>query len=448
MNNPKSVFILFASFLILTFEPVLQCAASGAEVPLEVMNLQRVVDLAIEKDATIKIAQNKKEESQAKRRQAASSLFPSISISSSALEKKDALASPVALFGGEPYNFYDVSLQLTQPIYRGGLFSNTLSLLNKENSAKEVELEIAERDLITKSVQTYYLVLLTRKKIETLEKIETVNREVLKTAQRKAAVGVGKNLAVLQAKTQLALLKPRITEALLELQVKATILADLIGETSRDKISVKGELTVLNVASLIEERKRQKTRRPELEKIQIAIEQSENKRGMEMAKHLPQLNFVANAGRSATKSADLSQEDRTTWYFGAQLTIPIFTGLSSVYERQVLAAQTQTLEYEKSKLQKDLALEQIQAEKELEAAMELIDGSQIARDLATEALKEAQRLYNAGTTTFLELTLAQRDLVDSELALDQSKYGLITKTLRYYTANGWPVAEVVRVLSK
>ena len=363
--------------------------------------------------------------------------------------RKDPLNLGQPLFGGESYNFYSFGLKFMQPLYSGGGVSAGLSSSKKELEIRQREVSIADRDLTLRVLQSFYGVLIQQRRIETLERNLAFEKELASTAQVKYRQGTARLLELLSIKTQLALLEPNIERARGELKVRAAERAQLIGDPNVSELQVTATLDPapwdqVEAAAKADDRT---PSIPELEKIKIAQEQAIDNKEMNLAKHFPQLRLVGTWGREAYVKADLLDSFSTRWTAGLSLEVPIFSGLSSIYERRKFASQIALLSIEEARLRDQFALSQIQARKDIELAKTVVAANREALKLANDAMKEARTTYRLGTSTYQQLFDAEQRQTEAEFQYDQARYEAIVSQARFFIASGWRLAPLVQLLS-
>ena len=144
----KSIFLVIFSLPFFVF-------AQG-----DVLTLKQSVSIALENNASIKLANEKIKEAQAEKNQALSYFFPKIYSSSSytRLDEKSEMAS-VVLSDDE---IYDYNLNLVQPIFHGGLLP-AYNLQNENLKVSQSYLESTQNNLILEVKKAYFQVLGTGK---------------------------------------------------------------------------------------------------------------------------------------------------------------------------------------------------------------------------------------------------------------------------------------------
>src|SRR3989344_379597 len=165
-------------------------------------------------------------------------------------------------------------------------------------------------------------------------------------------------------------------------------------------------------------------------------EQLQNQTNILLAKHWPQLNLLGSMGRSSYVKADLANDFAGSWALGLQLNIPLFSGLSSVSERRAAAARERQLVAQDAILKNKVALDEVRAMKDLEAAIAIIETSSAALGFARQSIKEAEKNYRFATIDYLQFLAVQQSYLYSELSHDQAEFTYIQAIARYFVASG------------
>jgi len=380
--------------------------------------------------------------------QAIASVLPKVSIAASATTKKDAANSAAAAFGGEAYNYYSTSISATQPIFDGGGMFYAFPIARQQVAIKNLELEIAERDLADQVISRFYSLLWYERQLELLRKTEEVMQKMLATAQARLKIGRSQLLDVLNIKSDLAGLAPKLVRAKADQEIAAASLASLMGEKEKKTIEIHGKLEFPAVQSLMKQAATRKARVPELEKAATLIEQFGNTRKAIMGKHLPTLNVVGSISRAATNKVDMLDPYSTAWSVGLQLSIPVFSGLSSIFDRRQLSSQEAQMRIQEDGIRDAKALGQIQSERDLRAALEVVDSSREAAKLAHESFREAERSFKISTTDYLTYLKSTNGYFNAEMALEFARFDLLRSLSKYYIYSGFPISELVDELEK
>lgn len=411
------------------------------------LTLTDAVSQALERNPSIRAAEEKFQETENRISQTFTQLFPTMAANLSATYRKDPLNLGNPQFGGEPYNFYSFGLQFSQPLYAGGALSSALAVARKDREIQALNLAIAKRDLTFNVLRAFYSILVQQAHVETLVR----NRELLQdqktTTEKRHRSGLSKILDVLQVKTELALLEPTLSRARLELEVRAAELAHLLSASEAVQMKVTGELTPM-IADTPGSGASGSASVLELERSKLSQEKGYEQSDFQLAKHLPRVDAIATWGRSSYVKSDLLDEYSTSWNVGVQFTLPLFSGLSSIYERRTLRSQQTQLEIEDRRIREQLSMEQIRAQKELEATRDLLEANKTALDYAKSAFAEAKSSYRMGTIDYLRMYQAQKNLSEAEFTFNQTSFNTIIAQAKQRMALGLELDSYVELLAK
>ncbi|MGK5082183.1 TolC family protein [Bdellovibrionota bacterium FG-1] len=423
---------------------VVAAAAPGAIAPLSgLLTIRAALEQAISHNPSVREARERAQEAESLVGVSLAPSLPQLSAGLNATYRKDPLNAGNAAFGGEAYNVYDVNLKAAQSLYSGGSLLSSLSDAKKEQRIRSFDVEVAERDLSVQVIQAYYSILLSQRRVSTLIETRGVEKEVLGVAKHREAIGRSQYLDVLQIQTLLALLEPKIAQAQNSVKVAAAQLAELLGEQQITEWKLPDQLVSVDGRCLI---KNTGAQLPELKRAASLRDQFEDRRDTSFAKYLPKLDLVGTWGRNSYVKTDLLDSYSTYWTLGFQVSVPIFSGLASVFERRQLASQAAQLEIDESKVRSEKSLAQILARQDLELAMKVASASKEAFSLAEKTLTEALRKYRLATIDYQQFLTTQSNYLEAVSALDQSKYDTLLASAKYCAASGIPVSELVTLL--
>lgn len=406
-----------------------------------------VVATALKNSPVVEEAREKVSEARSSRVATLSGLAPSVTGTLGAQYKKDASSSSGALFGGQPYNAYAFGFQVVQPIFAGEALWRRYMVANDEIGIREQNLAIAERDLKMQAVRLFFQLLLAQARVDQLKQTEAIYEDLEEFAQKRIRLKLGQDLELLQIQTRRALLLPRLERAKSDLALAATDLSTLIREEQGGEIRIRGSLDGPDWKNLIEEEKKQDSDRPELRRIGTMIEQAENRRAVQMATHWPQVSATADWGRSALRAVDLADGATTSWSIGIQLSVPLFTGFSSFFDRAALSAQVSQVEAQKALLMDQLYMERQRAERELELSKLVVDASAKALKLARKSFEFAQSQHRVGRIEFIRLSDVQESLLEAEVSYDQARHDRVIAVGNYLISRGGNIQRFIDALN-
>jgi len=295
-------------------------------------------------------------------------------------------------------------------------------------------------------VKSFYGVLLSRKKIDTYERVQRTQRSLLGRAQQRFRVGSERKLTVLQFQTKLALLEPQIIQARNELETKSVELLNLLGDRRSPLFEVVGSFDRVVGLPLPSTVAKADETQPELQSQLLEQAKLDAQKAVEMSKHWPSLEALASINRSGTTSGAIFDNDNTRWSAGLGLTIPLFTGFSSFRERENWAARQAQLRIGERKLRDELAQRRVQVSRELESVRARLNAQRAAVELAREAYATGQQNYGLGTATYSTLFETEQALTEAELSYNQTEYDYLTKLADFYVVSGQPLRDLIKVL--
>jgi outer membrane protein len=376
-----------------------------------------------------------------------SALFPSIAATATAYDKKDAVGIGSPQFGGDSYNQYITDVKATQPLFQIGSLS-AISSAKKSRDLSHLDSVIAERDLIANVIAAYYQVVLNSKNVETLNRQQGIVDESLKTATHRERIGRGQRLDVLQAKTQAALMEAQVVAAKNQLQIATANLAYLMGGVKDDAFQIKPQLVAPDIAAVDRVVELKNYQIPELQKDEIALSQIDDLKRVTLGQDLPNLSLVGDYTYSSYRKDNLFDPLQNSWYIGLQLTIPLFSGFSSIHKQSQLSSQRTQLEFDKSNDQNSVVYQQIVSRKNLETAHASIVTGREALKLAIASSEEARRNFRLGTIDFLQFLTVEQAYVQAEQTLNANAYGYITALSNYFIASGQDMTRLTSLLEK
>lgn len=409
-----------------------------------ILGLREAVDRAVAKNPVYLETNEKIRQSEQAISLQKSTLLPNVNLIGGVNEQKDSANSPTMRFGGDPYNNYTSDLNVKQPLFIYGSFAAVESA-RKDEGISRLNREIQLRTLIGNVIQAYYQVALTMRNVDTYKREYKIDQESLAVAERRSHTGRGQVLDVLQVKTQLALLKSKISDAENQVATAAATLMNWLSEPNAKVVHVKNVLEAPQLADIDRRVPLTAFRLPELEQNRLQINQIEDQKAMKLGAHLPQLSATGDYYYKSTKLADWLTDTSNSWAAGLSLTIPIFSGFSSRYEQEGLNAQRRALEYERINIENTANLNQVTSRKKLETAAQVLIEDIEALRLATASSDEARRMYRFSTIDFVNFLTVQNAYVQAEQTLDNDKYQYLVALTNYFVATGQDLNKLVDI---
>jgi multidrug efflux system outer membrane protein len=176
--------------------------------------------------------------------------------------------------------------------------------------------------------------------------------------------------------------------------------------------------------------------RPDIIAAEHQLQAANANIGAARAAFFPQVTLTGNYGTASAELDDLFSAGTHAWSFAPSIVLPIFTGgrlrynldLSEVRSNLAVASYELTIQT----AFRDVA-------DALSASQWLTQQVSIQRNAltaATERARLAQLRYDTGSSAYLEVLEAQRDLLDTEQALVQAEGAVQSSRVGVFTAMG------------
>ncbi|MCA8023631.1 TolC family protein [Burkholderia metallica] len=171
-----------------------------------------------------------------------------------------------------------------------------------------------------------------------------------------------------------------------------------------------------SVAALIEDAQRNY---PSVAAAVAQVEAAKAKAAQTRAEGLPRLNLVAqynfnNQPTSLQLGFPVFPATHREWYLGFQVTIPIFEGFARTYQVRQADAQTELQIDLLAEARQQVALDVWNSFQSLQGATKNLDNSASLLILAQHSYEAAQRRYQIGVGSMLELLNAQSALANAK----------------------------------
>lgn len=386
------------------------------------------------------------EESRAKVGIATSALLPALGLVVRPGSLKDNVFLGQSLFNGEPYNLHRLEFQARQNLTFWGPEWRTRALAVHDIQTFELALETARRDVVAQVISLYVHI----QRLDQERSILNQHREVLanleKAASKQRNIGRFSTLDLMDIQTEQALLEPSFTELETELDTSLVEFHSITGGSNADpRTNTSIELTT-SLEVLAQQGARASEPTPienmELRSVQLQQTASDLARGITFSRHLPALYAYASYARQAFSIPDLASTYATSWAIGLELSIPLFSGLSSLAEARLGVAQESILEWDRRATRDTLASRQIRSRRAYQSAVGSLKSRSEAFDLANKAQKEGTRGYRDGRYDFLRYFRLEEHRLRAEQLLSAAKESVVRAALEQCLAYGCGAREL------
>jgi outer membrane protein, multidrug efflux system len=416
--------------------PVFDAQAVDAATWLDVIHDTVLVDLvrtALHDNRDLQEAIARVREYRALVTTSRSPLFPEIDLNGSASTQQAVFGS----FGALKYDALRVTSDLQWELDFWGRLRRGLGAARADRDAR-VEDQRAVGLTLVADVATAYLELLElRENLTVARRTLTTRRTTLDLAQRRYAQGLISELDVRQFEAELAAPAARVAEFTRDLSRKEHQLSILVGRAP-GPIPTGSTLDAAVAAVVVPDSVTADVllRRPDVRRADRELAAATNRIGLALGTRLPRIVVTGQYGSQTPNSKDLFTKGSEVYGVQLGLSMPLFDGgrgkanveaararaeqARARYEKIVLTAMGETAD----------ALVGVRTNRDQLAALST---QAIA---LRDALRLAQRRYEGGIASYLEVLDAQRSLFAAELALTSARRQYLVATVQLYKAIG------------
>lgn len=330
----------------------------------------------------------------------------------------------------ERYNGWDASVQLRQPLFRYdflargrradaqdqlaemGFVANSQALMARVaerylgvlQAQNEMTLAEAEAEAVAKSLSD------TRKRYE----VQLIPGTDLKEAQARHDLAQAQ---LLSAKQNVAAARDALDESTGRGYEPLVVLAE---STALPELSDSAPDAWLKLARI---------HSPALLQAQAQLEVATANVSSQRSSALPSLDFVASHGRLDNSDSRVGIAGDNTAY-GIELSVPIFASGANVSRIRQAQAQHRSATAARDRVSRELTREIQRLLRDVQVARAQANAYARAVESAAAAERGTRYGYEAGKRTIVDVLNAQSSSVQARRTLDQSRYGVLLKTLQ------------------
>lgn len=407
--------------------------ALNATAQTRELDIKTAVLLGLSNSPEIKQAESRRKEIRSQAWQLKSELFPEISARATSERRMNSGAirtiNPTTTVNTSqmPFTTYLAALDLKQPIFTGTALISGWKLSAALKDSAEKEYYAAQQTVVRNLVNAFYdyaaandYYRAARTNLQTLQSYS-------QSMARYAKIGRGREMDRLQASVNTSLSDIDSQNALQRQQESELHLKTLLGVGTSEQISANFNFEVQSIDPITIDQAVDLALKnnPRLILLQRAIREAELQKDVEMATDLPSLFFLASYGTQALERNDLFQANSDFYSYGLSLTIPLFSGFSSVSKRREFREQVyqseRVFEIEKRNLRERIrnALSNVnRLFKHYESLQNVTKSSQRALDLVNGSFRQ-------GTTTPQDVVNFQSSRYKAEQVLIDIQYSYL-----------------------
>ena len=407
--------------------------------PFDDTQLDALVDAALERNADVRLAVARVDETEAVLGLARAAQWPGLDLGGSVVRSRASALNgqPVPATGPESTT-HRLALTTSFEIDLWGRLRNATAAAQAQLLAAQYARDAVQLVVAGSVVQTYLGLRTIDAQLAVLQAQAEARAQSLAIVERRLEAGVASTLERAQARVAQAVVAAQRPELQRQRALLAHQLAALAGEPGRRVAADPRALPAPIVAppGLPSELLR---RRPDVQQAEAALRAAQAQVEVARAAMWPTLSLTGSFGGQSADLVDLLKGGARIWSIGPSLLMPLFDG-----GRQ--AARTEQARSQAT--QAAIGYQQVAQQAFREVADALSDAEHGAvreaqlerqRSAAGEALRVAERRFDAGYSGYLEVLDAQRSVQDADLTVLQARQARLDASVRLLKAlgGGW-----------
>ncbi len=354
----------------------------------------------------------------------------------------NTVLSPFGFAGKTNFEGYNYGINASQPIFRK---QNLVQMdqAKTQVSQADKQLALSQQQLIVRTTQAYFDVLIAQDKIDLINAQKTAILTQFDQAKANFDVGTSTITDVNEAQARYDLIVAQEIAAINEYQVARYSIQAITGEVPKSLATVKADIKAHN----LEQNMEQWLEVAAHNNLNIQIQQDTVKfsvQEIDLAKagHLPSLDAVASYNDTYSSGSSYGfGSDLKNGTIGLQLQIPLYQGgaTSSRVRQAVLNKQKAQDDVDIARSQ--TALETQRAYLNLNTSIAQVKAYEQALVSSQSQLDSTKLGYEVGVRTSVDVLNAQQQFFSTKRDLLQSRYNYLVNIIRLKAASG-VVAEV------
>ena len=413
------------------------------------LTLDKAIEIALNDNPTIKVADLEIERYDYVYKQAASTLYPQIDVSGQyALAIRRQEMTQGFSFGGK--NTFNVSGNVSLPLFVPSVYRQMK--MTRTQMATAVESARANRiDLVAAVRSAYYNVLLAEQSLTVLQEAIATTQRVVDNTKDLYDNGLAAEYDYLTAQVQLSNLKPQALQAESAIEITKLQLKMYLSIPEDVDIEVSGTLDDFRTKVLLgEDYTMDISENTTLKTLDLQRELLEHQEKMIQTTRMPTIAAFGSISYIGQERIDLSglmgggmggataapaNQSKFWWQYpisvGAQISIPIFSGLKKTNQLREVRNQMAQLELQRDYAEEGIRLQVQASVNTLLTARETMLANELTVEQAEKAYDISLTRYNAGAGTIIELNTAQLSLTQAQLSYSQSIYDYLSAYAEY-----------------
>lgn len=414
---------------------VLSAVLLGVFAQGQAASLAEMYQAARSYDSALKSAEAAYQAATEKIPQAWAGLKPKLNVSSNRMHNNEQLSAGFGVPETYAGTTKDTTVSLTQPIYH----ADTLFQLNESYLAVDqakAQLEYARQDLMLRTVQAYFNVLLAQDAINSLVAQKEAVAQQLKSARRGFELGNNTVTDVNEALAKYALVLSQQINANNQLDAANRALVSITGMTAEELNGLDGKNTSLGLTSGdINQWTAAAMRQSQRIRVQQdAVKTAEQEIWRNRATAFPTIDLVASDSHTGGQQMPLSPTRNKA--AGVQLNWPLYQGgLVMSRTREAMANRLKSLN-DLEQARREVSLQTQQAFLAVRSGAAQVAALEQAMKAVASNLKSTRLAKMVGIRNSVDLLNAQQTYFDTVKSLNDARYNLLVSEFKLLAAAG------------
>lgn len=356
--------------------------------------------------------------------------YPQISVAADWSKGRSFLTAQESIRSTEAHT---AALYLKQTIYDFGRTAGTVDAARSNREAAEKALAVTRQELALRVRSAFYLLLASEKQVAAVKETVKAREDVFRQAQEFFAQGIRAKVDVARAEANLYAARTALIRSENSKEIARVELANAMGIASLgDRSPVEPPPVAVTLPERSQAHQDAVKGRAELHQLAALKLAAEANLRTARGSYLPILTGTAGAGYAGRDFPP----DGNVWAVGLNLTVPLFSGFSSVEQVREATSNMHAIEARQNNLK-------LQIGKEVESAWLGVNetvarmsstGKEVAA--AHESKELAEGRYLEGVGSIIEVTDAQSQALEARTANIQALYDYYTAMARLDHAIG------------
>ena len=346
---------------------------------------------------------------------------------------------PFPLGGNGNFNSNGYTVSLSQPVFQMRSWIQ-LDQAHLQVASAEAQFQSAQQDLILRTAQAYFDVLLAQDNVELVLAQKAAISEQLKQAKQNFEVGTATITDTHDAQARFDLISSQQIAAQSDLEIKKRALATLIGKIPEklDQVNPKFEPNVPvpnDVQKWVEAALKDNL---DLINHQILKRIAEKDVERQHAGHYPTLSVVASYGENSATGGQLLNLGYTmkTSAIGLQFNLPIYQGGGISAQTREAAANFEKAKDEEEHARRNAELNARQAFLGVANGMAQVKALEQALVSSKTSLESTELGSQVGVRTAVDVLNAQQQFYSAKRDLYKARYDYLLSELKLKAASG------------